>query len=320
MKLLDQVCHVIRMKHYSYRTEESYVNWIKRFILYHKKRHPKDMGEREIAQFISHLAVTGNVAASTQNQALNAIVFLYKQVLRIDLGDFGKMERAKRSRRLPSVLTRNEVKQILCLLEGANAIKAGLLYGCGLRLRECLRLRVKDIDFQQNMLIVRCGKGNKDRRTMLPDYLKPLLESHLKKVKILHERDLKLGFGEVYLPFALERKYPRAPKEWGWQYVFPSQKISTDPRSQKQRRHHASESSIQRAICQAARNAGIYKRVGPHVLRHSFATHLLEDGYDIRTIQDLLGHKDVSTTMIYTHVINKGGMGVKSPIDTLNLS
>ncbi|MFO7557989.1 MAG: integron integrase [Desulfobacterales bacterium] len=221
MKLLDQVCHVIRMKHYSYRTEESYVNWIKRFILYHKKRHPKDMGEREIAQFISHLAVTGNVAASTQNQALNAIVFLYKQVLRIDLGDFGKMERAKRSKRLPSVLTKNEVKQILFLLEGANAIKAGLLYGCGLRLRECLRLRVKDIDFQQNMLIVRCGKGNKDRRTMLPDDLKPLLESHLKKVKILHERDLKLGFGEVYLPFALERKYPRAPKEWGWQYVFP---------------------------------------------------------------------------------------------------
>ncbi len=317
MKLLDQVRAVIRKKHYSIRTEQAYVEWIKRFILFNNKKHPKDMGEREISNFISYLATDRNVAASTQNQALNAIVFLYKQVLRIELGDFGKMERAKRHKNLPVVMTQSEVDRILGFFSGVYELMAKLLYGCGLRLIECVRLRVKDIDFESNQLFVYKGKGAKDRSTMLPKNIAPLLETHLKKVKTIHEQDLKRDFGEVYLPFALERKYPNAPREWKWQYVFPASRISVDPRSKKKRRHHINESNLQKAVKKASHKAGLIKKVSPHTFRHSFATHLLESGYDIRTIQELMGHKDVSTTMIYTHVMNKGPMGVKSPLDTL---
>jgi len=253
MKLLDQVADVTRKKHYSIRTERSYVEWIKRFILFHGKRHPKDLGETEISQFISHLATARNVAASTQNQALNAIVFLYKQVLKIDLGDFGPMERAKRPKRLPTVLTQFEVNRILNTIPGLHGLMAKLIYGCGLRLMECMRLRVKDIDFGRNKVVVRNGKGGKDRCTMLPEKLKPFLMEHLKRVKILHEEDITRGFGEVYLPFALERKYPNAAREWTWQYVFPAERISKDPRSGKMRRHHMGESSLQRAVIRIAR-------------------------------------------------------------------
>ena len=319
MKLLDQVRDVIRKKHYSIRTEQAYVDWAKRYILFHKKHHPKDMGEKEIAQFISHLATDRRVASSTQNQALNAIVFLYKRVLNIELGDFGHMERAKKPEKLPTVMARTEVNKVLSSMSGINQLMAKLLYGCGLRLMECVRLRVKDIDFEQNHIIVRDGKGMKDRSTMLPEQLKPLLQEHLEGVRIIHKQDLNNRLGEAYLPFAQERKYPKAAKERGWQYVFPSEKISKDPRSGKMRRHHVSESALQRAVQKAARKAELTKHVSPHTFRHSFATHLLEGGYDIRTVQELLGHKDVSTTMIYTHVINKGGMGVQSPLDTLNI-
>lgn len=317
MKLLDQVRGVIRKKHYSIRTEQAYVAWIKRFIIFHGKRHPKDMGEKEISQYISHLATDKQVAASTQNQALNAIVFLYKHVLRIELGDFGPMERSRRPEKLPTVMTKTEVGRVLAAMSDTHGLMAKLLYGCGLRLMECVRLRVKDIEFEQNQLIVRDGKGMKDRSTMLPEQLKPFLSEHLRRVKILHEEDIKRGFGEVHLPFALERKYPNAAKEWGWQYVFPSERISKDPRSGKMRRHHINESGLQRAVRKAARSVGLTKPVSPHTFRHSFATHLLEVGYDIRTVQELLGHKDVSTTMVYTHIINKGGMGVQSPLDML---
>jgi integron integrase len=317
MKLLDQVRHVIRKKHYSIRTEQAYLQWIKRFILFHNKRHPKDMGEKEISQYISYLATDRKVASSTQNQAMNAIVFLYKQVLKIELGDFGHMERAKKPEKLPTVMSKREVGQVLAEISGTHRLMAKLLYGCGLRLMECVRLRVKDVDFDQNQVIVRDGKGMKDRSTLLPEQLKPLLSDQLERVKILHEKDLKNGCGEVYLPFALERKYPHAARELAWQYVFPSEKISKDPRSTKMRRHHVSESGLQKAVRYAARKADLFKPVSPHTFRHSFATHLLEAGYDIRTVQELLGHKDVSTTMIYTHVINKGGMGVQSPLDTL---
>ena len=318
MRLLDQVRHVIRKKHYSIRTEQAYTDWIKKFILFHGKKHPKDMGETEISQYISFLAVKKNVAASTQNQALNALVFLYKQILNRELGDFGSMQRAKRSKTLPVILTRDETDRVLAAMSGTSALMAKLLYGCGLRLMECLRLRVKDVEFDSNQVTVRDGKGHKDRVTMLPRQLKPQLIEHLRRVRIIHEEDLKRGFGEVYLPNALSRKYPNAAREWYWQYVFPSAKMSKDPRSGKCGRHHAYETALQRAVRKAARSAGISKPVSPHVLRHCFATHLIEAGYDIRTVQDLLGHKDVSTTMIYTHVLNKGGMGVKSPLDMVH--
>ncbi len=317
MKLLDQVRDKIRKKHYSIRTEQAYVEWIKRFTIFHGKRHPKDMGEKEISQYLSHLASDLKVASSTQNQALCALVFLYKQVLGVELGDFGAMDRAKKPERLPTVMSRHEVACVLNCMSGTHQVMAKLLYGCGLRLMECLRLRVKDIDFEQNQIIIRDGKGMKDRGTMLPEQLKPLLAENLKRVKLQHDSDLKVGLGEVYLPFALERKYPNAGKEWGWQYVFPSARVSDDPRSGKKRRHHVDETGLQRAIRKAARTAGIAKPVSPHTFRHSFATHLLEAGYDIRTVQELLGHKDVATTMIYTHVMKRGGMGVKSPLDLL---
>lgn len=314
-KLIDQVRETIRRKHYSIRTEEAYVDWIKRFIFFHNKRHPAEMGEGEIEQFLNHLAVQKKVAASTQNQALSAIVFLYREVLDKEIGWMDNLERAKQPERLPVVLTETEVRHILAHLEGRNWLMASLLYGAGLRLMECLRLRVKDIDFEYCQITVRDGKGNKDRVTMLPESSAELLKHHLEKVQMVHEQDLAAGGGEVYLPHALGQKYKNASREWGWQYVFPAAKRSIDPRSGVERRHHADEKSLQRAMKRAVRAARISKLASCHTLRHSFATHLLRNGYDIRTVQDLLGHKDVSTTMIYTHVLNRGGRGVRSPLD-----
>ncbi len=315
--LLDQVRRLIRVKHYSIRTEEAYVNWIKRFILFHGKRHPVEMGGAEVSRFLSHLAVEEKVSASTQNQALSAILFLYRDLLKRDFGWLDDVERAKKPTRLPVVLSKEEAKAILVRLEGVKWLMANLLYGSGLRLMECIRLRVKDLDFQYNQIAVRDAKGQKDRVTMLPDSLKEPLQRHLERVKAIHEQDLKEGFGEVYLPFALERKYSNANTEWGWQYVFPASKRSRDPRTGKERRHHIAETVLQKAVKNALRLTGITKNASCHTFRHSFATHLLEEGYDIRTIQELLGHKDVSTTMIYTHVVKQGGKGVKSPLDTM---
>lgn len=277
MKLLDQVRDSIRKRHYSIRTEEAYINWIKRYILFHGKRHPAEMGAKEIAAFISHLATGRKVASSTQNQALNAIVYLYKHVLRIEIGDLGHMERAKMPEKLPIVMSKEEVKRVLAAMSGAVQLMAKLLYGCGFRLMECVRLRVHDIDFERNQITVRDGKGMKDRAVMLPEQLKPFLRDQLEKVKMIHDRDLKDGF-EVYLPFALEKKYKHAARELGWQYVFPSDRISNDPRSNKMRRHHIDESGLQKSVRAAARKAGLTKPISPHIFRHSFATHLLEDG------------------------------------------
>lgn len=317
-KLLDQVRDALRLKHYSIRTEEAYVDWIKRFILFHNKRHPREMGTPEIEHFLTHLAVEQNVAASTQNQALAAILFLYRQVLKQELDTPINSIRAKQPKRLPVVLTPHEVNLILRHLSGTHRLMAQLLYGSGLRLMECVRLRVKDVDFAHHAIIVRDGKGEQDRVTILPDSLCALLQEHLQRVKRLHDQDLARGSGAVYLPYALERKYPNANREWGWQYVFPSERLSTDPRSGITRRHHLDESGLQKAVRQAAQRAHIPKPVGCHTFRHSFATHLLQNGYDIRTVQELLGHKDVKTTMIYTHVLQRGGLAVQSPLDRLH--
>jgi integron integrase len=314
-RLLDRMRAEIRVRHYSIRTEESYVDWARRFILYHNKRHPKDMGAEEVRDFLSYLATERNVSASTQNQAKSALLFLYREVLHIELPWLDEVIAAKASRRLPVVLTPTEMRRLLNAMSGTMGLVASLLYGTGMRLLEGLRLRVKDIEFERREIIVREGKGNKDRVTVLPENLILPLQAHLKKVKALHERDLDAGYGEVYLPDALARKYPKAGKAWGWQYVFPSVVRSVDPRTGTERRHHLYEASVQRAVREAARLAEIHKPVTPHVLRHSFATHLLQNGYDIRTVQELLGHSDVSTTMIYTHVLNKGGKGVVSPLD-----
>lgn len=314
-KLLDQVRQTIRRKHYSLRTEQTYVDWIKRYIFFHNKRHPAEMGAREMEEFLNHLAVEKKVAASTQNQALSALVFLYREVLRQQFEWMDNLERAKRPARVPVVLTETEVKRLLAHLDGQNWLMASLLYGSGLRLMECVRLRVKDVDFEYRQITVRDGKGNKDRVTMLPDTCVEMLKRHLEKVKNLHEEDLGDGFGEVYLPFALERKYKNYGKQWGWQYVFPGVNRSVDPLSRKIRRHHLDEKVLQRAVGNAARKARIMKPATCHTLRHSFATHLLMNGQDIRTVQELLGHKDVSTTMVYTHVLNRGGRGVRSPLD-----
>ena len=283
-KLLDQVRNVIRYKHYSIRTEESYIHWIKKFIFFHEKRHPREMEVEEVSQFLTHLAVHDKVASSTQNQAFSAILFLYRHVLKKELGMLENVTRAKRPPRLPVVFNKDEVKSILIQLEGSKWLMANLLYGAGLRLRECLSLRVKDIDFAYKQIVVRDGKGNKDRVTVLPTIIIDNLKRHLQKTKTLHERDLKTGFGSVYLPYALERKYKNAGKSWAWQYVFPSSRLSIDPRSGIRRRHHASESILQKAIKKAMLQAGITKHGGCHTLRHSFATHLLETGYDIRTV------------------------------------
>lgn len=314
-KLLDLVRDKIRVKHYSIRTETQYLQWIRRFIYFHGKRHPREMGAAEVEAFLSHLATAGSVSASTQNQALSALLFLYREVLGIVLPWMDTMVRAKKPQRLPVVLSRAEVDRVLERMEGTYGLMARLLYGTGMRLMECVRLRVKDVDFERREILVREGKGGKDRVTMLPETLVSPLKEHLAKRKRLYEDDLGKGMAEVYLPDALARKYPRAATQWAWQYVFPSGSYSTDPRSGRERRHHIDEKLLQRAMKRAVAEACVDKPATPHTLRHSFATHLLESGYDIRTVQELLGHSDVSTTMIYTHVLNKGGRGVVSPLD-----
>jgi integron integrase len=314
---LEQIRQAIRVRHYSIRTEQAYIDWTKRFILFHDKRHPREMGEPEVSAFLTHLAVNRNVAANTQNQALNALVFVYKVVLERPLGDIVGAARAKKPAKLPVVLTQDEVKQVLSALNGQHWLATCLLYGSGLRLMECVRLRVKDLDFDHRAVIVRDGKGRKDRVVTLPDGLNQPLQRHLGAVKNVHEKDLGDGYGEVYLPFALARKYPNAPKEWGWQYVFPADNRSVDPRSGVERRHHLGESSLQKAVRNAIRKAGLIKPASCHTMRHSFATHLLQRGMDIRTVQEQLGHKDVRTTQIYTHLINRGGAAVVSPLNDL---
>jgi integron integrase len=314
-KLLDQVRERLRFKHYSLRTEQTYLFWIRRFILFHNKRHPREMGATEVEAFLTYLAVKRDVSASTQNIALNAILFMYKQVLTIELPWLDGMVYAKRPARLPVVLSRDEVTRLLDQLEGTFQLMARLMYGTGMRLMECVRLRVKDIDFARNEILVRDGKGAKDRITVLPRILIIPLKNHLARVALLHADDLANGFGEVYLPQALARKYPSAPREWAWQFVFPANGFSIDPRSKVKRRHHVPEQGFQRAIKKAVLRAHINKPASSHTLRHSFATHLLEGGYDIRTVQELLGHSDVKTTQIYTHVLNRGPSGVLSPLD-----
>jgi integron integrase len=316
-KLLDQVRQAIRTRHYSPRTEETYIHWIKRFIFFHNKRHPAEMAEAEIARFLSNLATESRVSGSTQNQALNALLFLYHQVLGKEIGYVNGVVRAKKAPRLPVVLTRGEIQALLGFLNGSEKIMATLLYGAGLRLMECCRLRVKDIDFSQNEIVVRGGKGYKDRYTMLPAAVKDLLIRHLDDGKRQHQNDIEKKLGRVVLPNALDRKYPNAGREWGWQWIFPATRYYVDRETGRQYRHHLHESVLQKAVREAARNAGIAKPATCHSMRHSFATHLLEDGYDIRTVQELLGHRDVSTTMIYTHVLNRGGRGVQSPADRL---
>ena len=315
-RLLEQVRDAIRVRHYSIRTEQAYVQWVRRFILFHGKRHPSELGKPEVEAFLTHLAVVGNVAASTQNQAFSAIVFLYRNVLEVELPWLDDVERAKKPRRLPVVLTRTEVRAVLAQLRGRHWLMASLLYGAGLRLLECLRLRTKDIEFTKREIIVRDGKGGKDRVTMLPDQLIEPLRAELHRVKTAHDNDLAAGYGSVYLPNAYGRKNPGAARSWAWQYVFPADHHSHDPRSGAIQRHHYGEQALQRAVKRAVTAAGIGKPATCHTFRHSFATHLLEDGYDIRTVQELLGHKDVSTTMVYTHVLNRGGRGVRSPLDS----
>lgn len=314
-KLLDQVREQIRLRHYSIRTETVYLEWVKRFIRFHKYRHPQEMGAAEVEAFLSDLAVRRDVSASTQNQALSAILFLYKQVLQVELPWMDGVIRARRPQRLPVVLTREEVASVLAQLDGTLWLVASLLYGSGMRLMEVLRLRVKDVEFARCEILIRDGKGQKDRVTMLPRKLVAPLQLHLERVRALHAKDLQEGFGRANLPHALARKYPNAAAEWAWQFVFPSVNRSADPRSGGIFRHHLHEKTIQRAIRNAVRRVGLHKPATPHTLRHSFATHLLESGQDIRTVQELLGHSDVKTTQIYTHVLNRGGMGVLSPLD-----
>ena len=316
-KLLDQVRHAIRVRHYSPRTEDAYTHWIRRFIIFHNKRHPRELGAAELSAFLSALASEHHVSASTQNQALSAVLFLYRDVLATPIGQVDGVVRASTPQRLPVVLSRREVAVVMEQLEGVQWIVANLLYGAGLRLLEALALRVKDIDLERRELTIRQGKGRKDRRTMLPEATRERLVAHLATVRRQHDTDLAQGFGHVVLPDGLSRKYPNAPREWPWQFVFPATRICRDPRWGGPTRFHLHESVIQRAVVSAVRRSGITKRASCHTFRHSFATHLLEAGYDIRTVQELLGHADVSTTMIYTHVLNRGGLGVRSPADTL---
>jgi integron integrase len=314
-RLLDSVRAAIRLRHYSYRTEKAYVEWIRRFILFHGKRHPAKMGGEEVRSFLSHLAIQRRVSAATQAQALAALLFLYKRVLNVDLPWIDNVVRAHRPKRLPTVLTLAEARSVIAHLRGVHWLIGGLLYGSGLRLLEALRLRVKDVDFYHRRIVVRDGKGSKDRVTILAAALVEPLQSHLSTMRVLHDHAIERGFGGVELPHALERKYPRAHLQWSWQYVFPATKPSLDPRSGRSRRHHVHEESVQRHVRKAARAAGIDKPVSPHTFRHSFATHMLEAGADIRTVQELLGHKDVSTTQIYTHVLGRGGLSARSPLD-----
>ena len=316
-RLLDRMREAIRLKHYSIRTEEAYVQWARRFILFHGKRHPGEMGAPEVMAFLSHLALERTVSASTQNQAKAGLLFLYREVLEVNLPWLSELVIAKKPQRLPVVLTPREVQGLLQEMSGVTGLVAQLLYGTGMRLLEGLRLRVKDVDFQLREIIVRQGKGGKDRVTVLPENLILPLQQQLSAVRSLHQKDLADGYGAVYLPDALANKYPGMDRSWGWQWVFPSRRIGTDPRSGELRRHHMQDLTLQRAVAAAARQAGIIKPCTPHVLRHSFATHLLQSGYDIRTVQELLGHTDVKTTMIYTHVLNRGGRGVRSPLDQI---
>lgn len=313
-KLLDQIRIAVRTRNYSIRTERTYVDWAYRYIVFHDRRHPGELGAADINRFLSHLAADLNVAASTQNQALNAVLFMYKHVLKIEIGDIGDVIRAKKPARLPVVLSAEETADLLVQLEGTRKLMGELLYGTGIRIIELVRLRVKDIDFNRRMIFVRGGKGQKDRTVPLPAELAPELKVHLEKARRLHEQDLAAGHGTVHLPYALDRKYPNAPKEWAWKYVFPSGNLSVDPRSGIKQRHHVYESVLQKALKAATRRADIIKNVHAHTLRHSFATHLLEAGHDIRTVQELLGHKDLKTTMIYTHVTQDSACGIKSPL------
>lgn len=316
-RLLDQVRQSLRVKHYSLRTEESYLYWIRYYIRFHKLRHPKEMSGPEVEAFLTHLAVDRKVSPSTQNQALSAILYLYKQVLKIELPWLENVVRAKSKKFIPVVFTRDEVKRLLAQFDGTYWLLFSMIYGAGLRISECARLRVKDIDFHYKQLFIRDSKGDKDRVTVLPIPLMDPLRTHLARVKELHDQDLANGYGEVYLPYSLSRKYPKAATDFQWQYVFPSKDIATDPRTKVKRRHHIYEKSLHRVIKQAMQRAGIVKPASTHTLRHSFATHLLEDGYDIRTVQELLGHKDVKTTQIYTHVLQKGGAAVRSPLERI---
>jgi integron integrase len=316
-RLLDRVRDKIRLRHYSIRTEQAYVDWIKRFILFHGKRHPEALGAAKVEAFLTHLAVERRVAAATQNLAKSSILFLYREVLERELPWLEHVERARTPSRLPVVLSRDEVAAVLARLRGVHRLLGGLLYGSGMRIMEGVRLRVKDVDFTRRQILVRDGKGAKDRVTMLPSGIEGPLRAHLSQARMQHALDLADGFGNVWLPYALARKYPAANREWGWQYVFPADRRSRDPRTGVARRHHVSDQAFQRAMRQAVRDAGVAKPATPHTLRHSFATHLLESGYDIRTVQELLGHADVGTTMIYTHVLNRGGLGVVSPLDGL---
>lgn len=317
LKLMDQVREVLRYHHYAYRTEQTYCDWIKRYLkFYEMKRHPREMRAAEVERWLSHLATDGKVAAATQRQGLNSIIFLYREVLNIELGEISPV-RSKKQRKPPTVLTQQEVQAVLRNMEGTHRLMAQLLYGCGLRLMECIRLRIQDIDFGKGRIFVRGGKGGKDRTVVLPESLRAALSDHFKRVQDLHRMDHCEGFGEVFIPEALARKYPNACREIGWQYVFPAKNRSIDPRSGKQRRHHVMESGLQKAVKIAVRNAGITKRAGCHTMRHSYATHLLENRVNIRMVQELMGHKDVKTTEIYTHVMDKDIDAVQSPLDML---
>ena len=315
-RLLPTLRSALRVRHYSGRTEEAYVGWVRRYVDFVGMRHPADVGVSEVSRFLTHLAERGKVSGSTQNQALSALLFLYRDVLGTDIGWLADVVRAKRPHRLPVVLTRDEVRVVLDHLRGVQRLMAGLLYGSGLRLLECVTLRVKDVDVERREITVRAAKGNRDRITILPDRIAHELGPHFEQVRSLHRRDVAAG-GRVPLPDALVRKYPGAGSEWGWQFVFPAARRAVDPRDGAPVRYHVHESVLQRAVREAARRSGLSKRVTCHTFRHSFATHLLEDGYDIRTVQELLGHRDVNTTMIYTHVLNRGGRGVRSPADRL---
>jgi len=316
-KLLDRLRLALRSRHYSRRTEQTYCYWVKKYIFFHNVRHPDEMGEKEINAFLTHLAVKERVSSSTQNQALSALLFLYRHVLSREVGDLGDVIRARKPTRLPVVMSKAEVKAVLGSLKGDKWLMACLMYGAGLRLMECLRMRVQDIDFEKNMILIRDGKGNKDRVTMFPASVKEPLAEHLNNIKKLHERDVDQGYGQVKMPEALARKYPNASREWRWQWVFPQSTLWHNKKTGERGRHHVHQSIIQKSVKDAVSSAGLVKRVTCHTFRHSFATHLLEDGYDIRTVQELLGHKDLKTTMIYTHVLNKGPAAVRSPADNL---
>ena len=316
-KLLDKVKEVLRYHHYSIRTEHTYTNWIIKYVKYNNKKHPRNMGKHEIEKYLSHLAIDLNVAKSTQDQAFNALLFLYEKVLLMPIQDKIQATRSKKNPKLPVVLTPEEIKRLFQFLEGTPLLMCQLMYATGMRVIELIRLRVQDLDFQNYQIIVRDGKGNNDRSTIFPKQLHGYLHKHLEKVKLLHENDLDDGFGEVFLPYALNKKYPNASKSWVWQYVFPSKTISTDPRSGKKRRHHIFEGTVSKILYNANKYAKIPKRVSPHVLRHSFATRMLEKGKNIRLVQELLGHKDVSTTQIYTHVMNKDLKNIDSPIEDI---